>query len=59
MLDDLTDDERAALDDLPCDSVEHWMQGEIYDSEAKTWIRPTTPTNPPATSSQHPEEEAP
>ena len=39
MLDDLTEDELAALDDIPSDAVDHWSKGELWDSKTKTWKR--------------------
>jgi hypothetical protein len=49
MLNDLTEDELAALDDIPPDAVDHWLKGELWDSKTKTWkqreaaeVQPTT-----------------
>jgi len=37
VLDDLTEDELAALDEIPSDAVDHWNKGELWDSKTKTW----------------------
>jgi len=37
-LPELTEEERAALDAMPDDAVEHWMRGEKWDFETKEWI---------------------
>jgi len=39
MLDELTEDELAALDEIPSDAVDHWSKGELWDSKTKTWKR--------------------
>ncbi len=45
----LTDDERAALDEIPDDAVSHWWNGEKWDFDKKVWIpfHVTDLTRPP------------
>ena len=34
----LTDEERAALDEMPEDAVAHWWRGERWDFTKKAWV---------------------
>jgi hypothetical protein len=42
-LPELTTEEKAALDQIPDDAVDHWLKGEKWDFKTKQWTTPETP----------------